>query len=109
MIDVLPAHHRIVCDILNRHLPAGTRVWVFGSRANRTTTRASDLDLALDGESKIDYKITGAMEDAFEDSDLPYTVDVVDLKYLSPKFKQIVDKSKVQLRFTAKAVQNPKK
>ena len=73
------------------------KVWVFGSRTNWTTKDSSDLDLALDGESKLSHKLLGAVKGAFEDSTLPYTVDVVDLNAVSHAFKQIVKEQRVAL------------
>ena len=79
------------------HLPAGVKVWVFGSRANWTTKDSSNLDLALEGESKLGHKVLGELKDAFEDSALPYTVDVVDLHRIGDSFRQIVESQKVHL------------
>ena len=45
-VDIRPDHLEIVQGILREHLPAGVKVWVFGSRANWTTKDSSDLDLA---------------------------------------------------------------
>ena len=100
-VDIRPDHLAIVRDILRAHLPAGFEVWVFGSRANWTTKDSSDLDLAVEGAAKLDYRIMGDLEIAFEESDLPYAVDVVDLKDVSPEFKNIVDSQKVPLLATA--------
>ena len=89
-VDIRPDQLEIVRDILLKHLPAGVKVWVFGSRANWTTKDSSDLDLALGSESKLSHKVLGALKDAFEDSALPYTVDVVDLNRIGDSFRQIV-------------------
>ena len=96
-VDIRPDHLAIVQGILFRHLPAGVKVWVFGSRANWTTKDSSDLDLALECESKLSHKVLGALKDAFEDSALPYTVDVVDLNRIGDSFRQIVESQKVPL------------
>ena len=96
-IDISPVHRKIICDILSEHLPSSVNVWVFGSRADWTTKNSSDLDLALEGESKMDYKIIRILEDEFEDSDLPYTVDIIDMNTINPKFKQIVSKQMIPL------------
>ena len=96
-VDIRPDHLEIVQDILLRHLPAGVKVWVFGSRANWSTKDSSDLDLALEGESKLSHKVLGALKDAFEDSALPYTVDVVDLNRISDSFRQIVKSQRAPL------------
>ncbi len=96
-IDISPVHRKIVCDILRKHLPSDVSVWVFGSRAVWTTKNSSDLDLALESESKLDHKIINTLEDAFEDSELPYTVDIIDLNQISSSFKKIVEAHKVFL------------
>ena len=96
-VDIRPDHLEIMQGILREHLPMGVKVWVFGSRTNWTTKDSSDLDLALDGESKLSHKLLGALKDAFEDSTLPYTVDVVDLNAVSHAFKQIVKEQRVAL------------
>ena len=70
---------------------------MFGSRANWTTKDSSDLDLAVAGAAKLDHKAMVGLEVAFEESDLPYTVDVVDLKAVSSNFKQIVEDQRVLL------------
>ena len=96
-VDIRPDHLEIVQGILREHLPVGVKVWVFGSRANWTTKDSSDLDIALEGETKLSHKLLGALKDAFEDSTLPYTVDVVDLHAVSHAFKQIVKEQRVAL------------
>ena len=96
-VDIRPDHLGILQDILHEILPVGTKVWVFGSRVNWTTKDSSDLDLALEGESKLSHKVLGALKDAFEDSSLPYTVDVVDLHRINDSFKQIVESQRVSL------------
>lgn len=97
LVDISPVHLKIVQDILRENLPPGVAVWVFGSRANWTTRDSSDLDLALEGDSAIDHGIMVALETAFEESNLPYTVDVVDLSQLGNRFRQIVETQKISL------------
>ena len=97
-VDIRPDHLKIVHDILREHLPPDVKVWVFGSRATWTTKHSSDLDLALECADKIDRKVRGYLEDAFEDSDLPYTVDVVDMSQVSDSFRRIVEARRTQLR-----------
>ncbi len=89
-VDIRPDHLKIVQDILREYLPVDVRVWVFGSRAIWTTKDSSDLDLALESEGRLSHKLLGALKDAFEDSALPYTVDIVDLSRISESFRDIV-------------------
>ena len=97
LVDIRPDHLEIVQNILREYLRAGIKVWVFGSRANWTTKDSSDLDLALESESRLSHKLLGSLKDAFEDSALPYTVDVVDLSRIGSTFRQIVESQRTPL------------
>ena len=92
-VDISPDHLKVVEEILHKNLPLGVSVWVFGSRASWATSDSSDLDLALDGD--IDHDTILALEMAFEESNLPYTVDIIALDQVSNSFRQIVDAQKV--------------
>ena len=102
-VDIRPDDLAIVQEILRAHLPVGFKVWVFGSRANWTPKDSSDLDLAVEGAAKLDHKAMVGLEVAFEESDLPYTVDVVDLKAVSSGFRQIVEDQRLSLPLHAQA------
>ena len=100
-VDLRPDHLEIVLGLLRRHLPGDVKVWVFGSRANWTTKDSSDLDLALENESRLNHKLLGELKDAFEDSALPYAVDVVDLNQIGDSFRQIIESQGVPLPLDA--------
>ncbi len=98
-IDINPTHLKIVTDILNEALPQDVTVWVFGSRAKWTAKEFSDLDLALEGKNgaKIPTDIIARLDDDFEESDLPWKVDVVDINAVAPSFKEIIERDRVTL------------
>lgn len=96
-IDLRPDHAAIVHEIIARHLPAGVSVRVFGSRAKWTAKTFSDLDLALKGKEKLPYKVMVELADAFEESDLPFRVDVVDWHTVTPSFQAVIDRDGVSL------------
>ncbi len=96
-MDIRPEHLEIVQRILRERLPAGVNVWVFGSRVSWTTKDSSDLDLALEGESKLSLRVLGALKDAFEVSAIPYMIDIVDLHRIGDSFRRIVESQKVPL------------
>ena len=96
-IDIRADHLRTVQDVLQRHLPAGVKVWVFGSRATWETKDSSDLDLALEGDGEIPPRSLSALEAAFEDSDLPFAVDIVDVNRIDERFRQILTGQRVLL------------
>ncbi|MDE0291586.1 MAG: nucleotidyltransferase domain-containing protein, partial [Candidatus Dadabacteria bacterium] len=99
-LDIRPDHLQIVKNILREHLPEDIKVWIFGSRSDWTTKDSSDLDIALEGNSALDSQCMSTVEDAFEDSDLPYTVDIVDINNVSDDFRQIIDFQKVPLQIS---------
>ena len=99
--DIRPDHLKMVQDILNKSLSSDVKVWVYGSRAKWTTLDSSDLDLALEGKDKIDYEVINCLNRDFEESNLPYEVDVVDINTVQPFFRDIINKDKVLLdRYT---------
>lgn len=93
-IDIIPDHLTIIQKILKEQLPNNAKVWVFGSRARGKARRASDLDLAIDADRKLTKQEASELFHAFEGSDLPYKVDVVDLNSISEDFKKIIDNEK---------------
>lgn len=96
-IDINPNHRDMVFDILRKHIPANVKVWVFGSRADWTTKDSSDLDIALEGDSALEYDTIIALEMAFEESSLPYMVDVIDINQVGDNFKRIVESQRTPL------------
>ncbi len=80
-------------------MPEHAKVWVFGSRARLDPKKYSDLDLALDigVGNRISVDIISDLMDEFEESDLPYKVDIVDLSALSNEFRIAIGESKIEL------------
>lgn len=101
-LDIDAAHLAQVRALLAAHLPADVAVLVFGSRARSGAKRFSDLDLALRGEAALDPALIGQLAAAFEDSDLPWRVDLVDLHTLSPGFRAAIEPELVALRLDGK-------
>lgn len=83
--------------ILAAHLPAGTTVRVFGSRASGTPKPWSDLDLAVEGDSPLPLSVMAQLVEAFDESALPWKVDLVDGKAISPGFAAIIAQTGVPL------------
>ncbi len=96
-VDIRLDHLQMVHEILQRYLSSDTKVWVFGSRAQGTAVRASDLDLAIDGDDSIDQSCLIDLKFAFEESHLPYRVDVVNLATVNRKLKPIIERQMIPL------------
>lgn len=90
MNDISPSQLKIVQAILQRHVP-DCEVRIFGSRAKRNAKPYSDLDLAIVGKAKLSRKILHALKEDFEESDLPFRVDVLDWHTISKEFQAVIN------------------
>ena len=91
MIDLSPNHLRTVRQILAEHVPA-CEVRAFGSRVTQSAKKYSDLDLAVVSVTALDRSTLARLKEAFEDSDLPILVDVLDWQEISQSFREIIAK-----------------
>jgi len=95
-MDLQPEHHRILCDILAAHLP-GHEVRIFGSRATGTAKPHSDVDLVIMGVEQLPITTMRILRDAFDDSDLPFQVDLVEWAGTSEEFRKIIETTAIPL------------
>ncbi|MBD3343624.1 MAG: nucleotidyltransferase domain-containing protein [Chitinivibrionales bacterium] len=73
------SHRRILTEIIKKYLrDKSCTVYLFGSRAKGTHVRSSDIDIAVASDEAIDRELSLIRAEC-EESNLPYTVDVVDL------------------------------
>ncbi len=89
MIRVTDDQLATIRSILKTWVP-NTEVRVFGSRADDTARAHSDLDLIIIGSEKIDRSTLNRLSEAFEDSDLPFRVDVLDWHRISESFRNTI-------------------
>ena len=90
-IQLPTAHLTLVQAILADHVPEA-RVLAFGSRVSSTPRQYSDLDLAIIQSEPLSLRTIRRLKNAFEDSDLPICVDVVDWSQADGEFKAMVAK-----------------
>jgi predicted nucleotidyltransferase len=93
-LDIEPRHWALVQDILAKRLP-GREVWAFGSRVNGKAKPYSDLDLVVLGNVPLGLALQAQLAEAFDESDLPWRVDVVDWAATSEGFKALILQCKV--------------
>jgi type I restriction enzyme S subunit len=91
MIDLTPAHLESVKRILAEYVP-DCEVRAFGSRCKGAARKFSDLDLAVCGHEKLPWLQLADLQEAFQESDLPFRVDVLDYHTVSDNFRAIIDK-----------------
>jgi type I restriction enzyme S subunit len=92
-LDVRPDHLVAVNEILRRNVP-DRKVWVFGSRVTGKAKPTSDLDLCIVGETPLPYEVSAQLRQDFSDSDIPYTVDLVDWATCSTGFRAIIERDR---------------
>lgn len=97
LIDISQENWLIVRDILQRYVP-DREVWAFGSRAKWTAKEFSDLDIAIIGDEPLSIGLMAEMREAFQESPLPFKIDIVDWASITPAFQQIIQASKLQIQ-----------
>jgi len=85
-------HYQILLEILSKYPYV---FYAFGSRAKGNPKRFSDLDLCF--KESIPSRDLNAIVEALEESDLPFTVDVVDWNKCSAQFKELIGKDLVEI------------
>ncbi len=85
----------IVLAILREHLSIDVCVHAFGSRAAGRVKPWSDLDLVVEADLPLPLSLIAAVSEAFEESALPWKVDVIDRKTVSDRFGRLVDRTKI--------------
>jgi predicted nucleotidyltransferase len=92
MLDLSPEQLAEVRRILLLHVP-GRTVRAFGSRVQGNAKPFSDLDLAVMGETPLDFRQLAELKDAFAESNLPFRVDVVDWEATKEAFRRIIEET----------------
>ena len=95
-IDITVGQRKTVLALLERHLP-NTPAWVYGSRAKWTSRPQSDLDLVVFATPEQNGRVSDLRE-AFEESDLPFRVDLFVWDTVPEKFRKQIKRDHVALR-----------
>lgn len=88
-LQIEQQHLAIVPSLLQQYLPSH-KVYAFGSRAQHTAQRFSDLDLLICDTVALDTIKRIALQNAFSESDLPWKVDLVMQSELSSEFYELI-------------------
>jgi uncharacterized protein len=94
IIDLTPQHLATVRAILQTTVPS-IHAFAFGSRVHEMNTVAkvkkhSDVDIALEPAYPLCWRVLADVREAFEESDLPMRVDVIDWSVCTDDFKHHV-------------------
>jgi predicted nucleotidyltransferase len=101
-IDASPEALTFVRETLARHVPE-REVRVMGSRVTGRAKPFSDLDLVVMGDAPLDLAARGRLRDAFDDSSLPFRVDIIEWATASESFRRLIDAQALPLVSAAPA------
>ncbi len=83
-------HIKEIRNIIFRFLnPEKYNAFIFGSRAGGGARKFSDYDIGIIGNKPVPSFKKVLIEEALEESNIPYKVDVVDFSLVSSEFKEI--------------------
>jgi uncharacterized protein len=85
MIYLEERHLKIVQNILSKY---PYEFYAYGSRTKGTHRSTSDLDVCF--MASIPFNIQSKIEEDFEESDLPFTVEVCDFNLMSKDFQNLI-------------------
>jgi len=81
----------IIKNILKQHVPE-CEIRIFGSRINGKARPYSDLDLAIIGKDKLPLRTRRQLQENFENSELPFRVEILDWHSISDEFRNVITK-----------------
>ncbi len=94
-IDITTNQRKTVLALLASHLP-NTTAWVYGSRIKWTARPESDLDLVVFAAPEQTGRVSNLRE-AFEESDLPFRVDLFVWDEVPEQFRKQIEAEHVVL------------
>ena len=92
----LPLSAEVLDDIRRIAAPHG-RIFLFGSRAKNTHRPFSDIDLCIINQKAIPDIIMASIKEQFQESDIPFKVDVVDFHSISNDFQKLISREWMEL------------
>lgn len=90
-IALSPDHLRIMLHQIQRHIPTAT-VWAFGSRVKGSHRPQSDLDLAVLCDKETARTNLPQLNEALDESDLPFRVQTLDFHRLPQHMQDNIQK-----------------
>ena len=85
-------------SILWQHLDkTKDKAFIFGSWAIGDNRKFSDIDIGIESKRKLSLHLLSRLQEAFEESNLPYAVDVVDFSGTTKQFKTVAKQAVIPL------------
>ncbi len=94
-IDITTEQRKTILALLKRHLP-DTEAWMYGSRIKWTSNPQSDLDMVVLSTPEQAHGVS-SLREAFEDSNLPFRVDLFVWNDVPDSFRNEIEREHVVL------------
>lgn len=95
VLDISPEQKTLLLQLLQQFLP-GVGVLAFGSRIKGSARSTSDLDLVVFAKPSQRPQVF-ALQEALEDSNLPFKVDLLIWNEISDNFKTNIQNQFIEL------------
>jgi len=95
MINLAPEYIEFIKKIVNENLKH-YKLYMFGSRVTGRAKKYSDVDIAILSD-ELTSDIKAKIEFEFENSTLPYEVDVIDLNSITERFKNLIKDTLIEI------------
>jgi predicted nucleotidyltransferase len=96
-LNVDPVNLERIQKILRQRIPDRS-VWAFGSRVNGNARKYSDLDLVILGDVPLSLNQFFHIAEDFDESDIPFRIDLHDWNQIPAQFKPNITKQYVALQ-----------
>jgi len=73
-------------------------IYIFGSRTQNRAREYSDIDIALKSINSIPIDIILKLKTIFQDSTLPYKVDIIDINSIEEYFYNLIKNDLVRIK-----------
>ena len=83
-----------IIGLISTVLPE-VKIYLYGSFARRESKSWSDIDIALEGNGKIDYNRIAEIKDILDASSIPFKFDVVDMATVSEDMRNQILKDRI--------------
>lgn len=91
-------YKKILREIIFRYLnPNKDKVFIFGSRATGTNREFSDIDIGIKPSAALSSSVLSRIKEDLEESDLPYTIDLVDFSGKADRFREVASQKTINL------------
>ena len=92
MLQLETKHQKIINEILRKY---PHQFFAYGSRVKGTARKLSDLDLCY--QDNLPDALVFQIEEEFKESDLPFLVELVSWKRMSPDFQELIKQDLVAI------------